>query len=275
MARPGGTPRRAASRAPPATGATRRCAGHGLARARHSGRRRRRESRSHGRSISGRCCEAWCACRFAPATARRRRARRSRVTRTESRCTTSTSRFPPPIARRVRWVTRRRSVAGEVRAMADDLDLTPGSSRGEARLVWRGARIGGIGRRCRRWISAKCRSTLTADGDVRLRPAGQRGRRSRASRRMDDSTRATASRSRLLLTPRRADQTELEAGALRDRDAGRRRLARRLARAVAMSRKRRRPRSTPAPRRHRGAGRDAAGAARSTGSTRCAAARFA
>src|SRR5438045_3126392 len=33
------------------------------------------------------------------------------------------------------------SVAGEVGVIADDLDLAPGSYRGEARLVWRGARI--------------------------------------------------------------------------------------------------------------------------------------
>ena len=70
--------------------------------------------------------------------------------------------------------------------MADDFDLAPGSYRGEARLVWRGARIVGIGDAGVRWIWAKCGRRLKADGDAISGPLANEGGDLALRGRMDD-----------------------------------------------------------------------------------------
>ena len=138
-------------------------------------------------------------------TAPRRRAQRSHFTGMQSRCTTSTSRFRPPSSRPSSGYAA--SVAGEVGAIADDFELAPGSYRGEARLVWRGARIDGIGD-VGPLDLGEVRSTVKADGNAISGPLANEGGdlalRGRWTMNAKDGL-ALA----LLLTPARADQAEL------------------------------------------------------------------
>ena len=100
------------------------------------------------------------------------------------------------------------SVAGEVGAIADDFELAPGSYRGEARLVWRGARIDGIGT-VGTLDLGEVRSTVKADGNAISGPLANEGGdlalRGRWTMNAEDGVGLA-----LLLTPARADQTELK-----------------------------------------------------------------
>ena len=100
------------------------------------------------------------------------------------------------------------SVAGEVGALADDFEVAPGSYRGEARLVWRGARIVGMGD-VGPLDLGEVRSTVKGDGDAISGPlaneSGDLALRGQWTMHARDGL-ALA----LLLTPTRSDQTELK-----------------------------------------------------------------
>ena len=100
------------------------------------------------------------------------------------------------------------SVGGEVGAVADDFELAPTSYRGEARLVWRGARIDGIGN-VGPLDLGEVRSTVKADGDAISGPLANEGGdlalRGRWTMNAKDGLGLA-----LLLTPTRADQTALK-----------------------------------------------------------------
>ena len=99
------------------------------------------------------------------------------------------------------------SVAGEVNVRAADAELTPGSSRGEARLGWHGARIAFVGGAPPLDLG-EVRATLTADGSVFSGPiandGGDLALRGEWTMRPKDGLRLA-----LLLTPRHAGQAEI------------------------------------------------------------------
>ena len=101
------------------------------------------------------------------------------------------------------------SVAGDVSAVADDLELTPGSGRGVVRLVWRGARLANV-------LGAApvdlgtVRSAATAGGDAIAGALANEG----GDLALVGDWKMHANDGLALalrLTPRRADQTELKA----------------------------------------------------------------
>jgi Type II secretion system (T2SS), protein N len=100
------------------------------------------------------------------------------------------------------------SVAGDVTASADDLDLTRGSRRGEARLVWRGARIAGLVGGAPLDLG-EVRSTAKVEGEAISGPlANEGGELSlRGEWKMGENDDLALA---MLLTPRRADQAELK-----------------------------------------------------------------
>jgi len=100
------------------------------------------------------------------------------------------------------------SVAGEVGAVADDVELAPGSYRGEARLSWRGARIVGLGDAGPLDLG-EVRSTAKAAGDAISGPLTNEGG-NLALRGQWTMTARDGLALALLLTPARADQTELK-----------------------------------------------------------------
>ena len=100
------------------------------------------------------------------------------------------------------------SVAGELGAMADDLELTPGSYRGEARLVWRGARIVGIGD-VGPLDLGEVRSTVKGDGNAISGPLANDGGDLAVRGQWTMNGRDGLALA-LLLTPARADQAELK-----------------------------------------------------------------
>jgi len=103
------------------------------------------------------------------------------------------------------------SVAGEVNLTAAGVELTPGSSRGEARLDWHAAHITFVGNALPLDLGV-VRATLTAGGDALSgsidNAGGDLALRGEWAMRPEDGLRLA-----LLLTPRRAGQVEL-AGAL-------------------------------------------------------------
>ena len=100
------------------------------------------------------------------------------------------------------------SVAGEVGASADDLEVAPGSYRGEARLVWRGARIVGLGD-VGPLDLGEVRGTAKAGGDAMSGPLANEGG-DLALRGQWTMTARDGLALALVLTPARADQTELK-----------------------------------------------------------------
>jgi hypothetical protein len=99
------------------------------------------------------------------------------------------------------------SVTGEVGALAGDFEAAPGSYRGEARLVWRGARIVGIGD-VGPLDLGEVRGTAKADGDAVSGPLANEGG-DLALRGQWTMTARDGLALALLLTPTRADQKEL------------------------------------------------------------------
>ena len=101
------------------------------------------------------------------------------------------------------------SIAGDVTAMTDDLDLTPGARRGEARLVWRGARVTPVGGvlGAVQLDLGEVRSMLKADGDEVSGPVANMG--GDLALRGDWKFDAAGVTLALLVTPRRADQAAL------------------------------------------------------------------
>jgi hypothetical protein len=102
-------------------------------------------------------------------------------------------------------------LAGEVNLTAAGVELTPGSSRGDARFAWHAARIAIVGNAAPLDLG-EVRATLTAGGDTLSgsidNDGGDLALRGEWAIRPDDGLRLA-----LLLTPRRAGQAEL-AGAL-------------------------------------------------------------
>jgi len=100
------------------------------------------------------------------------------------------------------------SVTGEVGASADDVELAPGSYRGEARLFWRGARIVGLGDAGPLDLG-EVRSMAKAAGDAISGPlANERG--NLALHGQWTMTARDGLALALLLTPAPVDQPELK-----------------------------------------------------------------
>lgn len=99
------------------------------------------------------------------------------------------------------------TVAGDVTGSTDDLDLTPRSRRGEARLLWRGAKVAGVVGGTSLDLG-DVRSSLKAQGDT---IAGQLINEGgdlalRGEWKLNENEDLTLA---LMMTPRRADQVEL------------------------------------------------------------------
>ncbi len=75
------------------------------------------------------------------------------------------------------------SVAGEISLKADDIEWTPDAGRGEARVVWRAARVAFAGSAAPLDLG-DVRTLVTADGNALSGPVTNERRRPRASRRV-------------------------------------------------------------------------------------------